>query len=377
MGLSRLEYPYTGGDQVFAVNFALGYLDTDDVTAFVVGEFDGLGDQVTRAYTWDDAGFIRLTADLPNPCTVTLAREVSKDQLILDVAGTSAFTRATLVNGFKQLMMSMHEQLDATDVASGSADRALLSEGAASVSATASADSATEAAASATEAANTDIGTAIVDAATAQTAADAAQASADAAQESAERLPDLAGSGLSFVRVNTEETTTEFRTPAEVITDLGVAPAVEGVRTGSVHYFLMSSAPSGYLKLNGATISRTTYAALFAAIGTVGGGGDGSTTFDLPDLRGEFVRGWDDGRGVDGSRAFGSAQADELEAHNHIGGLKFYTSLETAYGAATTDNGVISSLAGGGYTRKLALTSTTGGTETRPRNVALLACIKV
>ena len=63
--------------------------------------------------------------------------------------------------------------------------------------------------------------------------------------------------------------------------------------------------PTGWLKCNGAAISRTAYAKLFAAIGTVFGAGDGFTTFNLPDLRGEFVRGWDDGRGVDGGRAFG------------------------------------------------------------------------
>ena len=63
------------------------------------------------------------------------------------------------------------------------------------------------------------------------------------------------------------------------------------VPTGTVAYIAASSAPGGWLKCNGAAVSRTTYAALFAAIGTTFGAGDGSTTFKLPDLRGEFVRG--------------------------------------------------------------------------------------
>lgn len=68
------------------------------------------------------------------------------------------------------------------------------------------------------------------------------------------------------------------------------------------------SPESRCIKADGSAINRTTYAALFAKMGTVFGGGDGSTTFNLPDLRGEFVRGWDDGRGIDAGRVFGSLQ---------------------------------------------------------------------
>lgn len=79
---------------------------------------------------------------------------------------------------------------------------------------------------------------------------------------------------------------------------------------GEICFFGMATPPAGFLKCNGATISRTTYAALFAAIGTTWGGGDGSTTFNLPDYRGEFLRCWDDGRGVDNGRAFGGFQGE-------------------------------------------------------------------
>ena len=68
---------------------------------------------------------------------------------------------------------------------------------------------------------------------------------------------------------------------------------------GQVIFMAGANAPSGFLKCNGQLVSRTTYASLFAVIGTTYGAGDGSTTFKLPDCRGEFLRGLDDGRGVD------------------------------------------------------------------------------
>ena len=140
------------------------------------------------------------------------------------------------------------------------------------------------------------------------------------------------------------------------------------VPSGAIMHFAMNSAPTGWLKANGANVSRTTYAALFAAIGTTFGTGDGSTTFTLPDLRGEFTRGWDDGRGVDSGRAFGSAQSQEIQSHTHT----------TTEGNAST--GVFSGTNYAMLSNASANTrsvNATGGAETRPRNIALLACIKV
>jgi phage-related tail fiber protein len=139
-----------------------------------------------------------------------------------------------------------------------------------------------------------------------------------------------------------------------------------GTPAGQIIYVAMSSAPTGYLKANGAAISRSTYAALFAAIGTTFGVGDGSTTFNVPDLRGEFIRGWDDSRGIDASRVFGSAQVDAFKSHTHP-----YVNNGTGF-----DNP--NNFAGTRYNEygNAEVTGATGGTETRPRNVALLACIK-
>lgn len=86
---------------------------------------------------------------------------------------------------------------------------------------------------------------------------------------------------------------------------------------GAIIHFARNTAPTGYLKANGAAVSRTTYAALFAAIGTTWGAGDGVSTFNIPDLRGVFVRGWDDARGIDSGRAFASYQDQDNAPHSH------------------------------------------------------------
>lgn len=163
-----------------------------------------------------------------------------------------------------------------------------------------------------------------------------------------------------------------------------------GVPTGTVIMHASSTPPAGYLKANGASVSRTTYAALFSAIGTTYGSVSG-TTFNVPDMRGEFVRGWDEGRGVDSGRVFGSAQAQSTQPHQHrnsIGfdGVNFYGWLDGSdfpfYGTDTQASTIRLQSAGtrdAGQTLRTARTQSdilnaTG--ETRPRNVASLFCIK-
>ena len=82
--------------------------------------------------------------------------------------------------------------------------------------------------------------------------------------------------------------------------------------SGMVMIFSGDTAPAGWLKANGAAVSRTAYAKLFAAIGTRYGAGDGYSTFNLPDFRGEFPRFWDDGRRVDSGRGLGTWQGDAI-----------------------------------------------------------------
>jgi microcystin-dependent protein len=148
-----------------------------------------------------------------------------------------------------------------------------------------------------------------------------------------------------------------------------------GVEPGAVMSFAMNTAPTGWLKANGATISRSTYADLFSAIGTTFGAGDGSTTFRLPDLRGEFLRGWDDGRGVDSGRTFGTEQTSQNLSHTHVlrWGNLFPATNQPGYLAFRTTNEYATAQSN---SLPADWMQSSGGTEARPRNVALLYCIK-
>ena len=137
---------------------------------------------------------------------------------------------------------------------------------------------------------------------------------------------------------------------------------------GTVVYFANTSVPSGWIKANGASLSTTTYSKLFGAIGYTFGGSGGS--FNVPDLRGEFIRGWDDARGVDSGRAFGDAQADDFKSHFHSSTL---TRNNCSGGSGGADGWGVNGGSSGTSSRN---SNATGGTETRPRNIALLACIK-
>lgn len=96
---------------------------------------------------------------------------------------------------------------------------------------------------------------------------------------------------------------------------------IEGETTNKIGEITMQGAelatPNGFLYCDGSAVSRTAYADLFAKIGTTYGVGDGSTTFNLPDFRGYFPRGFDDGRGVDTGRVFGASQDDSFQGHWH------------------------------------------------------------
>jgi microcystin-dependent protein len=185
----------------------------------------------------------------------------------------------------------------------------------------------------------------------------------------------------------------------------------QAVPTGSVHMMATTTAPAGYLKCDGSAISRTTYAALFTIIGTTWGAGNGSSTFNTPDLRGEFVRGWDDGKGTDSGRSFASSQSDQNEQHNHsasttVGSHTHSYAFAQGSGGGVGNNfggsGITSVTQSGGrlaeleqsggndgqdlrgYTAETEGTqpsgSTTianqGGNEARPRNIAMMYVIK-
>ena len=185
--------------------------------------------------------------------------------------------------------------------------------------------------------------------------------------------------------VQTEVTTTVSSQIATI--EAQVANMPSPIVAGTVAYLAMVTAPTGWLKANGAAISRTTYADLFAAIGTTYGAGDGSTTFNIPDLRGEFVRGFDDGRGADSGRGFGTAQAGDMAAHRHYVMNNGYANITAGWGyPVNSGNQIASAYQGQGYENyhlqahsgeaNSGRSSLTGGSDNRPRNIAMLACIK-
>ena len=136
----------------------------------------------------------------------------------------------------------------------------------------------------------------------------------------------------------------------------GIGAQTGQLPVGTILTMAAPSVPAGFLECNGATVSRTDYAALFSLIGTTYGAGDSSTTFTLPDLRGEFIRGFDNGRGIDSGRGYGVFQDKDTSVvattHAHGG---------VARSGSGTDN------AGPNVTFPLT---------NRPRNIAMYYIIK-
>jgi len=187
----------------------------------------------------------------------------------------------------------------------------------------------------------------------------------------------LAGIGLTkaMVGLSNADNTSDLEKP--------ISTAMQEILdslVGQVAFFAMETAPSGWIKANGATISRITYAALFAKIGTIFGVGDGSTTFQLPDLRGEFIRGWDNSRGVDTSRIFGSQQiATQIQMDNDgnevIGAMSVSQNNLSSHGFEPPQLNFTNI-----HFATASITSMVVNqhflASVRPRNIAMLACIK-
>ena len=170
------------------------------------------------------------------------------------------------------------------------------------------------------------------------------------------------------------KTNSEGKIVADII---GHATTAEnGVPAGIIAHFPAELIPAGWLECDGRAISRETYSVLFAVIGTIYGPGDSATTFNIPDLRGEFIRGWSHGRAdVDKDRELGSTQEAAFEKHTHKlkfvtddGGLWHYAQNGVA-GAAYSDSKTIP------LPESSAPVEEVGGDETRPCNVALVPCI--
>lgn len=241
--------------------------------------------------------------------------------------------------------------------------------------------------------------------------------------------------GVAVNEFSTDNTLADS-SPSAVPTERAVKEYIDNLLIGSVTAFATDTPPDGWLECNGFALPREgKYAPLFARIGTRFGQGNGSTTFNIPDLRGQFIRGWDHGAGSDPDRnsryspysgnsgdAVGSYQWHSYQYHSHgFNGTRWKTEDNLSN---HTHSGVMRSYwassqptaAGHGYVRVLSgyswkgdleyfngqwnwigfywqdvnatnlahnhtLTpygsiSPSGGNETRPINASLMFCIK-
>jgi microcystin-dependent protein len=207
--------------------------------------------------------------------------------------------------------------------------------------------------------------------------------------------------GGTVITANSTDVTTTIPVvlPAAPTTTLqaatkGYVDGLTGAPAGVIMAFAGAAAPTGFLTCNGSAVSRTTYATLFAAIGTTWGSGDGSTTFNVPDLRGAFLRG-SGTSALDPSspRSVGSFQAEAYASHTHSNSLSDPGHQHSVYGissafatgtagtigrmenlnTAGANIGGLTSVNGAGISLSNAAS---GGAETRPDNYAVLYIIK-
>lgn len=153
---------------------------------------------------------------------------------------------------------------------------------------------------------------------------------------------------------------------------------------GQVSYFAMLAPPAGWLVMDGSAVSRTTYSRLFSAIGTTFGAGNGSTTFNLPDARGQFFRALDMGKGIDIGRSLGSLQSSQNQVHSHaVNDPGHVHSLRRTgndgnfgiFDMISGDSGVLWRNNTDPAFTGISINNS-GGNESRPTNIAFLPCIR-
>jgi microcystin-dependent protein/uncharacterized protein YjbI with pentapeptide repeats len=185
-------------------------------------------------------------------------------------------------------------------------------------------------------------------------------------------------SSTPAVTQNVSDNSNKIATTAFVKQAIGANPPI-----GSVHWWTTTTAPTGYLFCDGSSVSQAAYPLLYAVIGATFGGN--VTNFNLPDLRGQFIRGWNNSSsGSDPSRVFGSSQQDDFKTHTHVindPGHSHYGHVIAASGdwraGGTNSFPNATSVYGNTANAFTGITAlNTGNTETRPVNVALMPIIR-
>ncbi|BAP15843.1 tail fiber protein [Ralstonia phage RSJ2] len=373
---SMNRFQCNGTANVFSINFAgaaPGYLDRAHLKYYVINGADGT--YVTPITPVPSGAFqsstlikLEQTPGVPYPLGlwVVIFRDTPKSVPLVDftdgavineenldlMAEQSIYVAAEMTDRFEEVIGSNQEVIDRAAEALATANEALDASAATTIVAN---DAAAQAAAAdgkadtAVSTANTAKATAEGIDAKAQSALDAsaaATATANAANATAANALDVAQDALDQVQASAMPTTggtftgpvygitpTAGDSSTKLATTAFVTSAISTALVGQIVFEARTSARAGYLKLNGALLNRADYPALWAYANASGAvvsegvwsagsqgcfsSGDGTTTFRVPDLRGEFVRGWDDARGVDGSRGIGTWQASANLSHNH------------------------------------------------------------
>lgn len=187
------------------------------------------------------------------------------------------------------------------------------------------------------------------------------------------------------VNSSTATSTVPVVLPADPTTALQAATkqyvdTLTGAPAGVIMAFAGTAAPTGFLSCDGSAVSRTTYATLFTAIGTTWGVGNGTTTFNVPDLRGAFLRG-SGTSSLDPSspRSVGSFQAEAYLSHTHTDSGHTHTIPIQNLTESGSGGAGVNKLQAGGSTATNSGTANiqaSGGAETRPDNYAVLYIIK-
>lgn len=195
--------------------------------------------------------------------------------------------------------------------------------------------------------------------------------------------------------------------PSELVKldTLGRLPALDGsqltniniIPIGATIMVFHAGVEANWLDCDGSAISRSTYGELFAKIGITYGPGDGSTTFNLPDMRAMFPRGLDAGKAIDTGRTLGSTQDDSVKAHTHLAGTLVASSngghTHTVEREGSGQGGqrpaaanidvnkvplTLNTSNAGAHTHTITgATASEGGAETRPKNIAVRFLIRV
>lgn len=391
-----------GTTDTYPLNFALGELKRTYVRVYVDGEVAGGGAQIYRQIedVPGETGMVRVLGGIvPAGGRVNFQRIVPKDMLIHRYNNGSILDYPSLDESHDQLMMAMHEVLDGIGLKNVFTDinmngfkitniytdlddpNSIATVGSLGPYRKDAADSATAAAASAVNAygeyqnAKTERILAEAQRGLAQQAVSEAQQAASEAQASAADADTSEASALAAAAAALASATEAANKLQELIN------AGMPVPIGMMAPFPVNRQPSGWAVVMGQTLQRTVYPQAVAFLT----GDDTTPSFTLPDLRGEFVRGADLGRGVDSGRVIGSPQGDAIRNIAGVVGGTFYLTNDAQthptdpFAAfATPSTQILGSNNGAARCVNFdASRVVPTANENRPRNVALVWCIKL